>query len=200
MPLMEFAEFDRRPILVAIAGPNGAGKTTFFHAHLASAGLRFVNADVLVAELAVELYHVACLSRCLEKGFGRTRGEFRPLRRYSPIQVGDIGTFLTEAASGAATSSCSVTLASPASTVSRSAAWRCAFRREATTSPTTSSGQGFLDRSSISRPLSRNYSHVLIYDNSEFNVRAYRQVAVFDHGQLRRLQEPVLEWLRPMLP
>ena len=27
MPLMEFAEFDRRPIIVAIAGPNGAGKT-----------------------------------------------------------------------------------------------------------------------------------------------------------------------------
>jgi ABC-type branched-subunit amino acid transport system ATPase component len=26
---MEFAEFDRRPILVAIAGLNGAGKTTF---------------------------------------------------------------------------------------------------------------------------------------------------------------------------
>src|SRR4051794_16520603 len=53
MPLMEFAEFDRRPILVAIAGPNGAGKTTFFHAHLAPAGLRFVNADVLADELAV---------------------------------------------------------------------------------------------------------------------------------------------------
>jgi hypothetical protein len=31
MPLTEFAEFDRRPILVAIAGPNGAGKTTFYH-------------------------------------------------------------------------------------------------------------------------------------------------------------------------
>ncbi len=26
MPLMEFAEFDRRPVLVAIAGPNGAGR------------------------------------------------------------------------------------------------------------------------------------------------------------------------------
>jgi ABC-type Mn2+/Zn2+ transport system ATPase subunit len=35
--------FDARPIIVAIAGPNGAGKSTFFHAHLAQAGLRFVN-------------------------------------------------------------------------------------------------------------------------------------------------------------
>jgi predicted ABC-type ATPase len=62
MPLMEFAEFDRRPIIVAIAGPNGAGKTTFFHAHLASAGLRFVNADVLAAELTVGAYEAARLA------------------------------------------------------------------------------------------------------------------------------------------
>ena len=26
---MDFAEFDRRPIIVAVAGPNGAGKSTF---------------------------------------------------------------------------------------------------------------------------------------------------------------------------
>ena len=30
MAVTQFAEFDRRPIIVAIAGPNGAGKTTFF--------------------------------------------------------------------------------------------------------------------------------------------------------------------------
>ncbi len=41
--------------------------------------------------------------------------------------------------------------------------------------------------------------HVLIYDNSDLNV-PYRQVAVFDHGQLRHLQEPIPEWLRPVLP
>jgi predicted ABC-type ATPase len=44
---MDVSEYDQRPIVVAIAGPNGAGKTTFFHSHLAAAGMRFVNADVL---------------------------------------------------------------------------------------------------------------------------------------------------------
>lgn len=44
---------DRRPLIVALAGPNGAGKTTFYHAHLAAAGLRFVNADVLARELEI---------------------------------------------------------------------------------------------------------------------------------------------------
>jgi predicted ABC-type ATPase len=62
MSLMAFAELDRRPVLGAIAGPNRAGKTTFFHASLAAAGLRFVNADVLADELAVEPYEAARLA------------------------------------------------------------------------------------------------------------------------------------------
>jgi predicted ABC-type ATPase len=45
------ALFQRRPIIVVLAGPNGAGKSTFFNAHLATAGLRFVNADFLAREL-----------------------------------------------------------------------------------------------------------------------------------------------------
>ena len=40
--------------------------------------------------------------------------------------------------------------------------------------------------------------HVLIYDNNDLNV-PYRQVAVFQHGQLRHRQEPIPEWLRPFL-
>jgi predicted ABC-type ATPase len=67
MPLMDFAEFDRWPILVATAGPNGAGKATLFQAHLACAGLRFVNADVLAAELGVEPYEAAGLADALRQ-------------------------------------------------------------------------------------------------------------------------------------
>ena len=154
MPLMEFAEFDRRPILVAIAGPNGAGKTTFFHAHLASAGLRFVNADVLAAELAVEPYEAARLADALRRALVG-RGKVSSLRRFSPIRWATRSRFCQRWL-GAATSSCCVTSASLAP-ISRSSAWQCAFRRAVTMFPTTSSGQGFLERSSISRPPSRNY-------------------------------------------
>jgi predicted ABC-type ATPase len=41
--------------------------------------------------------------------------------------------------------------------------------------------------------------HVLIYDNSDPNV-PYRQVAVFESGQLRDFQAPIPEWLRPFIP
>ena len=48
-----------RPIVVAIAGSNGAGKSTFYHAHFADAGLRFVNADDIAAELDLGAYEAA---------------------------------------------------------------------------------------------------------------------------------------------
>ena len=68
--MIDFAAFDRRPVVVAIAGPNGAGKTTFFHSHLAATGLRFVNADVLGAELAVNPYEAARLADALRRDAG----------------------------------------------------------------------------------------------------------------------------------
>ena len=40
--------------------------------------------------------------------------------------------------------------------------------------------------------------HVLIYDNSDLAV-PFRQVAVFDHGEPVHLQEPIPDWLRPMI-
>src|SRR5262249_11697512 len=74
--MKELAEFDRRPIIVAIAGPNGAGKTTCFHTHLARAGLRFVNVDVLAAELATELYEAARLADALRRALVARRESF----------------------------------------------------------------------------------------------------------------------------
>ena len=155
MPLMEFAEFDRRPILVAIAGPNGAGKTTFFHAHLASAGLRFVNADVLAAELAVEPYEAARLADALRRALVG-RGESFVFETVFSDPVGDKVAFLAEAARRGYVVVCCVTSASPAP-ISRQSVWRCAFRRAVMMFPTTSYGRGFLERSPISRPPSRGY-------------------------------------------
>jgi predicted ABC-type ATPase len=96
MALIEFADFDRRPILVAIAGPNGAGKTTFYRAHLASAGLRFVNADVLAAELAVGPYEAARLADALRRALVE-RGESFVFETVFSDPVGDKVGFLEEA-------------------------------------------------------------------------------------------------------
>jgi predicted ABC-type ATPase len=196
MPLIEFAEFDRRPIIVAIAGPNGAGKTTFYHAHLASAGLRFVNADVLAAELAVEPYEAARLADALRKVL-IGRGESFIFETVFSDPVGDKVAFLAEAARcGYAVVLCYIGLSGP-----DQSAERVAMR-------VSQGGHDVPDdklRPRFSRTLANlqaaiaQLPHVLIYDNSDLNV-SYHQVAVFERGQQRHLQEPIPEWLRSVPP
>lgn len=67
---------DARPVVVALAGSNGAGKSTFFRAHLADAGLRFINADDLAAELDLGAYEAAALAAELRAGLIKQRESF----------------------------------------------------------------------------------------------------------------------------
>ncbi len=194
--MMEFAEFDRRPILVAIAGPNGAGKTTFFHAHLASAGLRFVNADVLATELAVGPYQAARLADALRQALVG-RAESFVFETVFSDPVGEKVAFLAEAARcGYVVVLCYIGLSGPDQSLER-----VAMR-------VSQGGHDVPDgklRLRYARTLINlqaaiaRLPHVLIYDNSDLNV-PYRQVAVFHHGHLRHVSEPAPEWLRPVLP
>jgi len=65
-----------RPILVVIAGPNGAGKSNFFHAHLAGTDQRFVKADVLAREPAIEAHQATVAAVALHAEFIRRRENF----------------------------------------------------------------------------------------------------------------------------
>ncbi len=176
---MEFAEFDRRPIIVAISGPNGAGKATFFHSHLAAAGLRFVNADVLAVELAIKPYEAARLADALRKTL-IGRGESFVFETVFSDPVGDKVASLAEAArSGYVVVLCYIGLSGP-----DQSAERVAMR-------VTQGGHDVPDdklQSRFSRTLANlraaieRLPHVLIHDNSDLNV-PYRLVAVFKHGQ-----------------
>ena len=90
-------QLDRRPVIVALAGPNGAGKSTFYHAHLESAGLRFVNADVLSRELKIGPYEAAKVADSLRQEFVKQRESFVFETVFSD-PVGDKLAFLKEAA------------------------------------------------------------------------------------------------------
>jgi predicted ABC-type ATPase len=196
MLLMDLAEFDRRPIVVAIAGPNGAGKTTFYHAHLARAGLRFVNADVLAADLAVGPYEAARLADALRRALVG-RGESFVFETVLSDPVGDKIAFLAEAAGrGYVIVLCYIGLSGP-----EQSAERVAMR--------VSQGGHDVPDDKLQSRYPRTFAnlqaaigrlpHVLIHDNSDLEV-PYRQVAVFDRGRVRHLQEPIPEWLRSVLP
>lgn len=61
---------------MALAGSNGAGKSTFFRAHLADAGLRFINADDLAVALDLGAYEAAAFAAELRAGLIKRRESF----------------------------------------------------------------------------------------------------------------------------
>jgi predicted ABC-type ATPase len=193
---MNFADFERRPIVIAIAGPNGAGKTTFYYSHLASAGLRFVNADQLAAELAVGPYDAAKLANSLRRALVDRRESFVFETVFSD-PVGDNVAFLEDAAArGYEVVLCFIGLSSPAQCIER-----IAMRA-------TQGGHDVPDEklwSRFPRTLANlaaavvRLPHVLIYDNSDLN-RPFSHVAVFDHGRLEYRNPIIPAWLQSLLP
>lgn len=194
--MTNFAEFDRRPIILAIAGPNGAGKTTFFHSHLASTGLRFINADALAHEFAIEAYEAARLANQLRVALVAENESFIFETVFSD-PVGDKIEFLEAAAlQGYEVVLCYIGLPDP-----NQSTQRVAMR--------VSQGGHDVPFDKLLARFPRSLAnlqaaiaklpHVLVFDNSDLN-HPYRLAAAFDYGKLNRLAEPVPEWLKTMIP
>ncbi|MBM4072029.1 MAG: hypothetical protein FJ271_24350 [Planctomycetes bacterium] len=188
---MDLSIYDQRPIVVAIAGPNGAGKTTFYHAHLADAGLRFVNADVLAAELDLSPYQAAGVADALRQELLKN-GESFIFETVFSDPAGDKVGFLTAAAqAGHTVVLCYIGLADADQSMERVAMRVSQGGHDVPDDKLASRFPRTLDnlQSAI-----RQLPHVLIYDNSDLNL-PYRLVVVFEHGQLRHVHEPIPEWL-----
>jgi predicted ABC-type ATPase len=194
--MKDIADFDQRPIIVAIAGPNGAGKTTFFHAHLALSGLPFVNADVLAAEIAVDPYQAARLADALRRSLV-ARGESFVFETVFSDPVGERIAFLEDVVKrGYFVVLCYIGLSGADQSLER-----VAMR-------VLQGGHDVPDaklRSRFPRTLANLKAamqwlpHVLIYDNSDLDM-PYRQIAWYEQGHARELHEPIPDWLRPLIP
>jgi predicted ABC-type ATPase len=186
-----FRVFDERPIVVALAGPNGAGKTTFYHAHLAPAGLRFVNADVLALELGMTAAEAMATATALCRALVRRRESFVFETVFSD-PVGDKLTFLTDTASnGYTVVLCYIGIAS-----AEQSDQRVAMR--------VTQGGHDVPREKLQSRFPRTVANlhaairvlpqVLVFDNSDLD-RPYRLVAKFDHGECMTRAEPPPVWL-----
>ena len=175
-----FALFDERPIVVALAGPNGAGKTTFYHAHLAAAGLRFVNADVLASELGINAAQAMATAAALRSALVRRRESFVIETVFSD-PVGDKLSFLAGLPSqGYTVVLCYIGLAS-----AEQSDERVAMR--------VTQGGHDVPREKLAtrypRTLAnlhvaiRQLPNVLVFDNSDLS-RPFRLVAVYEHGDV----------------
>ncbi len=194
--MIDFAVFDRRPVVVTIAGPNGAGKTTFFHSHLAATGLRFVNADVLGAELAVKPYEAARLADALRRAM-LDQGESFIFETVFSDPVGEKIGFLEEAArKGYTVVLCFIGLADPQQSVERVAMRVLQGGHDVPLEKLRERYARSLNN--LEAAISR-LPYVLVYDNSDLNA-AYRQAAIFADGRLCYSPEPIPPWLRPLVP
>jgi predicted ABC-type ATPase len=185
--------FDARPIIVALAGPNGAGKSTFFHAHLSTAALRFLNADDLARELGLEAATAAQLANRLRHSLFEQRESFI-FETVLSDPVGDKIDFLA----GAAAQGYSVVLVFIGIDDPGLSEQRVAMR-------VAQGGHDVPDeklQARFPRTL-RNLARaieklplVLVYDNSDLS-RPFRQVAEFRQGNAVLLKEPLPNWLPP---
>ncbi len=179
------------PVIVALAGPNGAGKTTFYHAHLRSTGLRFVNADEIADELDIDAYEAAKLATALRLELMRQRESFIFETVFSD-PVGDKMAFLKNAlAAGYNVVLCFIGLSSPAISEDR-----VAIR--------VSQGGHDVPSEKLAARFPRTLTNlktaigvlpvVLIYDNSDF-ATPFRKVAEFHFGKATYTAEPIPKWL-----
>lgn len=187
---------DTRPVLVALAGSNGAGKTTFYHAHLRSAGLRFVNADVLARSVGMGAYSAAHVASALRRELLAQRESFVFETVFSD-PVGDKLRFLQEAVkAGYEVVLCFIGIPSPEISDER-----VAMR--------VSQGGHDVPREKLEDRFPRTLANLRqalsvlpqawIFDNEDLR-RPFRLVAVVESGHIAQLHPPIPAWLKPLLP
>jgi predicted ABC-type ATPase len=188
--------FDARPIVVAVAGPNGAGKTTFYEAHLALAGLRFVNADDLARELELAPYAAAEVAAGLRETL-LEQGESFVFETVFSDPVGEKVGFLEKAeAKGYTVVLCFVGVEGPAVSEERVA------MRVAQGGHDVPSGKLAARFPRTLRNLARairELPHVIVYDNGDL-ARPFRRVAAFEAGRIVDRIPDLPGWLEKALP
>lgn len=192
---MNFPVLDRRPIIVALAGPNGAGKTTFYHAHVQSAALRFVNADALSRELALDPYLAAQMADRVRRRLVEDRESFVFETVFSD-PVGDKLKFLEEAAAaGYTVVLCFIGISGPETSEERVAMRVSQGGHDVPTEKLTARYPRTLANLKLAI---RTLPFVLVFDNDDLR-NPFRQVASFENGKAATLIKPLPAWLAPLL-
>ncbi|MEI6225583.1 MAG: zeta toxin family protein [Deltaproteobacteria bacterium] len=183
--------FDARPLVVAIAGSNGAGKTTFYEAHLAPAGLRFVNADDLARELEVDAYEAAEIAGTLRETL-LEQGESFVFETVFSDPVGEKVAFLERAAGkGYTVVLCFIGIDGPEVSEERVSMRVLQGGHDV---PSRKLGERFpRTLRNLSRAV-RDLPHVLVFDNGDLG-RPFRMVARFERGARVEKKSPVPRWV-----
>ena len=193
---MSIPDLDKRPIIVVLAGPNGAGKTTFYHAHLEASGLRFLNADVLAAELNVDPYLAAEAAARLRQELVE-HGESFIFETVFSDPVGDKLGFLKSALEhGYSVVLCFIGLSSPAVAEQRVAMRVSQGGHDVSTAKLIARFP--LTLANLARAI-QCLPCVLVFENDDLR-RPFRRVAVFQNGKQTYSAKSIPNWLNALKP
>ncbi len=173
-----FDFLDHRPIVIALAGSNGAGKSTFYESHLAGSGLRFINADVIAAELAIGPYEAAEFAAALRNTLVE-RGESFIFETVFSDPAGEkVETLAQYVAKGYELVLIFIQIADPETSIQR-VSMRVAQGGHDV--PDDKLRDRFeRTRTNLLRAIQR-LPHVIVYDNSDL-AQPYRLVQQYRHG------------------
>jgi predicted ABC-type ATPase len=176
----DFTVLDKRPLIVVIAGSNGAGKTTFYHSHLKSSGLRFINADVLARELEIDAYKAAEAAAAIRASLAKMRESFIFETVFSD-PVGEKLDFLLDAHAGGYTVVlCFIGIASPEVSNERVAMRVSQGGHDV---PVEKLMARFPRTLANLHAAIEKLPHVLVFDNGDLRT-PFRQVAAFQEWKL----------------
>jgi predicted ABC-type ATPase len=182
----------QRPVLVVLAGPNGAGKSTFFHTHLAAAGLRFVNADVLARELEIDAHQAAAAADAVRAELIRQRESFITETVFSDPVGAKLGVFTDAQAQGYTVVLIFIGISSPERSDERVAMRVSQGGHDVPPDRIVSRFPRVLANLRAALP---KLSVVLVYDNDDLR-RPYRRVAVIEQGRISELADDLPMWWR----
>jgi predicted ABC-type ATPase len=188
--LKRFAQFDKRPIIVALAGPNGAGKTTFYYSHLKPAGLHFVNVDILAQELCLEPYAAARLADTLRHELVKREESFVFETVFSDPKGDELEFLKAAGASGYTVILCYIGLATLAISEERISMRVSQGGHDV---PTEKLESRFPRILANLKAAIRKLPHVLIYDNSDLR-RPFRLRVVFESGERLERSHDLPRW------
>ena len=187
--------FDARPVVVAVAGPNGAGKTTFSEAHVAPAGLRFVNADDLARELELDPYAAAEVAAGLRETL-LEQGESFVFETVFSDPVGEKVALLKRAvALGYTVVLCFIGLQGPEVSEERVAMRVAQGGHDVPSAKLVARYPRTLRN--LARAI-RELPNVIVHDNSDL-ARPFRRVAAFEQGRAVEADGDRPKWLEKAL-
>jgi len=185
----------RRPIVVVLAGPNGAGKSTFFDTHLASAGLRFVNTDVVAREFGIDAYQASEFTDALRRELVSQRESFVFETVFSD-PVGDKLSFLKEvAASGYTVVLVFIGVSGPDASEERVS---IRVRKGGHDVPADKLASRYPRTMANLKAAIRELPHVLVLDNDDMR-SPFRRVAEFEVGRELFRATRLPRWLKPLM-